>query len=714
MAYLAHISEDQRIQTVLTHLEGTAELCSRFAQPFGAEDLGRFTGLAHDIGKYSEAFQRRLRGGVRVDHSTAGAYECFKRQQPVAAFCVAGHHGGLPDGGSRGDGPDMPTLLGRMCRARMEKLESYEPWEQEVSLPCVKAPVFQKKSAALDSFFFARMLYSCLVDADYLDTERFMEPEAPQRGNDTPVETLYHRLERYISNWFPPNGELNVLRCAVLENCIEQGGSQTPGLFTLTVPTGGGKTVASLAFALRHACAHGKRRVVYVIPYTSIIEQTAAVFRDILGEENVLEHHSNIQYETDENGEVSPEDAKRMRATENWDMPVIVTTAVQFFESLYSNRSSQCRKLHNLADSVIIFDEAQMLPLPYLRPCVCAIAQLTARYGVSAVLCTATQPALTPLLQEFLPGVDITELCPESVMRASVFRRVQFRNAGQLTWEQLQEQLRREEQVLCIVNSRKSAQLIFSGLPEGSTYHLSTLMAPAHRKSVLAEIRQRLCERLPCRVISTSLIEAGVDLDFPTVFREEAGLDSVLQAAGRCNREGKRPAAGSIVTVFRAQSRPPRIIEANIAAGQEAMGRYEDFSDPAAISCYFHALMDLKGQEAQDHKRILPRIQEGDFPFRTVAERFRLIEQDTRVIYIPIGTGEEFVRRLRQGERTRGLFRQLGQYGVSVYPQHFRALYETGALELLEDGSAVLTNPALYDNETGLSLAADSGEGLFI
>lgn len=714
MTYIAHLSEDQRIQTVLAHLEGTAGLCSRFALPFGAEDLGRFTGLAHDIGKYSDAFQYRLRGGVKVDHSTAGAYECFRRGQAVAAFCVAGHHGGLPDGGSRGDGPDMSTLWGRMCRARMGKLEAYEPWKRELSLPCVKAPVFQKQSAALDSFFFTRMLYSCLVDADYLDTERFMEPDTPQRGNDTTVETLYRRLERYISSWFPPTGEVNALRCEVLEHCIEQGDRQKPGLFTLTVPTGGGKTVASLAFALRHACAQGKRRVVYVIPYTSIIEQTAAVFRDILGAENVLEHHSNIQYETDEKGNISPEDAKLMRATENWDMPVVVTTAVQFFESLYSNRSSQCRKLHNLSDSVIIFDEAQMLPLPYLRPCVCAIAQLTARYGVSAVLCTATQPALTPLFQEFLPGADIPELCPESIIHAPVFRRVQFRNAGQLTWEQLQEQLRQEKQALCIVNSRKSAQLVFAGLPQDSTYHLSTLMAPAHRKSVLAEIRQRLYEGLPCRVISTSLIEAGVDLDFLAVFREEAGLDSILQAAGRCNREGKRPAAGSIVTVFRAQSRPPQIFEANIAAAQEAMEQYEDFSDPDAISCYFHALLDLKGQEAQDYKKILPRIQEGDFPFRTVAERFRLIEQDTRVIYIPIGAGEELIRRLRQGERTRGLFRQLGQYGVSVYPQHFRALHGIGALELLEDGSAILTDLSLYSEKLGLTLEPDGGNGIFL
>lgn len=714
MAYIAHLSDDQRVQTVLSHLEGTSELCGRFASSFGAGDLGRFIGLAHDIGKYSDAFQRRLRGGARVDHSTAGAYECFRRNQPTAAFCVAGHHGGLPDGGSRGDGPDMSTLWGRMRRADMGKLESYAPWEREVSLPEPKAPVFQGQGAVSDAFFFTRMMYSCLVDADYLDTEHFMDTEAPQRGNGIPMEALYRRLEEHISHWFPPAGEVNALRCAVLEHCIEQGGSQRPGLFTLTVPTGGGKTVASLAFALRHACTHGKRRIVYVIPYTSIIEQTAAVFRGILGEENVLEHHSNVQYETGEKGDASPEDAKRMRATENWDMPVIVTTAVQFFESLYSNRASQCRKLHNLSESVIIFDEAQMLPLSYLRPCVCAISQLTAWYGVSAVLCTATQPALGPLFQEFLPGVNIPEICPENIMRAPVFRRVRFQKIGKITWEQLRDRLCQNEQALCIVNSRKNAQTVFAGLPKDGAYHLSTLMTPAHRKRVLDAIRRRLHEGLPCRVLSTSLIEAGVDLDFPMVFREEAGLDSVLQAAGRCNREGKRPPEESITAVFQAQSRPPHIFDANIAAGQEAMERYEDFSEPDAVSCYFHALLDLKGREAQDQKKILPRIGEGDFPFRTVAERFRLIEQDTRVIYIASGPGEELVRRLRQGERTRQLFRQLGQYGVSVYPQHFHALYESGALDMLEDGSAILTDPSLYSEDTGLALEPDGGNGIFL
>lgn len=285
MAYLAHISEDHRRQTVLQHLEGTAGLCSRFAVPLGAEELGKLTGLAHDIGKYSDAFQRRLQGGSRADHATAGAYECFRRGQPAAAFCIAGHHGGLPDGGGRGDSADLPTFHGRMRRAAEGKLEPYTPWEREVLLPSPQPPVFQGQSALPDAFFFTRMLYSCLVDADFLDTERFMSGGTIPWENDVSMEALYQRLEQYISGWFPPQGEVNILRCTVLEQCIRQGGAQKPGLFTLTVPTGGGKTVASLAFALRHAHVCGKTRIIYVIPYTSVIEQIAGIFRNILGSE---------------------------------------------------------------------------------------------------------------------------------------------------------------------------------------------------------------------------------------------------------------------------------------------------------------------------------------------------------------------------------------------------------------------------------------------
>lgn len=710
MKYLAHISEDNREQTVLEHLNATAELCSKFAAPFGAEQLGRLAGLAHDIGKYSSAFQRRLRGSPeKVDHSTAGAAECCKIGQDNAAFAVAGHHGGLPDGGGQGDSPEESTYIGRMKKAALGKLDTYDEWQQELNLPSCSRPKF---SNPFDEMFFTRMLYSCLVDADFLDTETFMAGKAPERGGGNTIEALEQMLLEHISAWFPPKSDLNRERCKVLERCLEQGEKLKPGLFTLTIPTGGGKTIASMAFALRHARVNSLRRVIYVIPYTSIIEQNAKVFRDIFGERNVLEHHSGVLY--DIRDEVRPENARLFRATENWDMPIVVTTAVQFFESLFSNRSSKCRKLHNLANSVIIFDEAQMLPMPYLRPCICAIAQLVKNYGVSAVLCTATQPALGEMFQEFIPEQDIMELCRSELLKTDVFRRVSFRREGKISFADLAEKINLQKQSLCVVNSRKSAQEIYSLLDGDGAFHLSTLMYPVHRKAVIEEIKERLDKNLPCRVVSTSLIEAGVDVDFPNVFREEAGLDSILQAAGRCNREGKRSAEDSIVSIFKSEAAIVPLFEIPIAAGQRALMHYENIDSPEAIEFYFKELRDLKGSEALDQKNILGLPEVELMPFKKISDKFHLIENDTKTVYIPFGEGKELVERLRWGEYNRGLLRALSQYSVSVYSQHFRELYEAGDVELLEDGAGILTNLALYDNNTGLSLNAEYGKADYL
>ncbi len=707
--YLSHISKDGRKQTVLEHLTGTGELCADFASAFDAREQGLLAGMAHDLGKYSDAFQHRLQGDPRqVDHSTAGAVECIKLGQADAAFAVMGHHGGLPDGGARDDNEEEPTFYGRIRKGVTGKLEPYEAWRAEVTLPQAPRPVF---SDPLDEMFFIRMLYSCLVDADFLDTEAFMEGNERQWCGEV-IKALDDRLQDHISRWFPPENELNRERCTALLRCLEEGEKQSPGLFTLTVPTGGGKTVASLAFALRHARVHGLRRVIYVIPYTSIIEQNTKVFREILGEENVLEHHSGVLYDIED--ESRPENVRLARATENWDMPVVVTTAVQFFESLFADRSSKCRKLHNLAKSVIIFDEAQMLPVPYLRPCVFAISQLVKRYGASAVLCTATQPALDGIFREFLPDRPALELCPNGVFHQEVFQRVTFRREGKLSWEELAGHLNGQRQALCVVNSRKSAQTVYALLNKDGAFHLSTLMFPAHRKEKLDEIRARLKAGLPCRVVSTSLIEAGVDVDFPAVFREEAGLDSILQAAGRCNREGKRPAGESVVTVFQGEEPSPLLFDASIAAGREAMKQFDRLDSPEAIHCYFRELLDLKGPQVLDQKGILTMIEREAMPFRKVSERFRLIDSETKTVYVPLGEGEELVRRLRSGERSLELFRALGQYGVSVYPNHFAALDRAGALELLEDEATVLTDLALYDNDTGLSLTADEGRFLSI
>ena len=711
-AYLAHLTEDGRTQTILEHLKGTASLCSAFAAAFDAEAQGQLAGMAHDIGKYSAAFQRRLHGGPKVDHASAGAFECLKAQQLAAAFAISGHHGGLPDGGGRGDAAGTGTFWGRINRASQGRLEDYHAWQSEFSLPHANTPAFA--GTRLEGMFFTRMLFSCLVDADYTDTGAFMDNSPYLPASSSSMEELWRRLETYVSGWFPPKGALNMQRCAILEQCMSAGAQYGPGLFTLTVPTGGGKTVASLSFALAQAKARRMKRIVYVIPYTSIIEQTAQVFREILGDEYVLEFHLVVQYDQQEDDASSPETAPLTRSVETWDVPVIVTTAVQFFESLYACQPSKCRKLHNLAQSVLIFDEAQMLPLPYLRPCVWAIAQLVRHYGASAVLCTATQPALDPIFQEFAPEIPIREICPMAEAHWESFRRVSFQQAGTLSWMDLAARLQQQEQVLCVVNTRRAAREVFHQLSGSGNFHLSTLMYPAHRKRILDEIRRRLRDGLPCRVVSTSLIEAGVDVDFPAVYRELSGLDSILQAAGRCNREGKRPPEDSIVTIFQGEDPPPRLFETSIGAGKIVLDHCQDVSSRAAIHTYFSTLLDLKGAEAQDAHHILPLMESEFFPFRTVAERFHLIESPTTTVYLPLEEGAGLVELLRSGQYSRTLYRRLGQYGVSVYPQHLAALEQAGALEHLEDGSVVLRDIGLYTQTTGLTLEPSGGNALFI
>ncbi len=705
--YLAHIAEDGREQTVREHLEGTARRCIEFSKPFHAEFESEFSAKTHDVGKYTDGFQRRLHGGPKVDHSTAGAYLCFQHKQLAAAFCVAGHHSGLPDGGSRGDSLEQSTFMGRMQRAREGLLGDYSRWKDEIELP--KGDIPGGMSSPLDDFFHIRMLYSCLVDADFLDTEEFMRGTPRQNCGNAGIDDLLARLNSHISKWFPPKGELNQQRCRILNKCIEQGKAQAPGIFKLTVPTGGGKTVASLAFALNHAAEKEKRRVIYVIPYTSIIEQTAQVFRDILGEENVLEHHSNFIFSEDDG--VSAQHLRQ--ASENWDAPVVVTTAVQFFESLYSNRSSQCRKLHNIAESVIIFDEAQMLPLPYLRPCVHAIAQLVENYGVSAVLCTATQPVLDHIFAEFTSAKAI-EICPNEFYDPSIFRRTIIKKEGKFSWQKIADRMNDTAQSLCIVNSRRSAEMLYNLLNGDSCYCLTTFLYPAHRRRLIEEIKCRLADGLECRVVATSLIEAGVDVDFPMVLREENGLDSVLQAAGRCNREGKRPREESIVTVFRSEESDPPLFAARMGIGRMVMNAFDDPSDPKAIERYFNQLLIISGKEAQDKNRIIDTIKKRLFPFQTVAGLFKLIDTDTRTIYVPIGEGKELLDRYANGERTRRLFRSLGQYGVNVYINHFDKLMYAGAIQLMGDNdSAVLTDIELYDENTGLSMNADPGRALW-
>ena len=704
--YLAHIAPDGRQQSVINHLRGTAALSRRFGGAYGMADQAEILGLVHDIGKCSAEFQARLHGGRIVDHATAGALSCARANFSAiwAACCIAGHHGGLPDVGSfMTDQPGDPTLAGRLKRGNNGEIPSYDP---PIVLNSVPNPPGYGSDYLADSYTI-RMLYSCLVDADYLDTERFMKGVDREQRSDS-ISELCDRLDSYIQPWWNPTGELNKARCKVLKDCID-GANNPKGLYTLTVPTGGGKTIASMAYALHHAKLHGMDRVIYVI-----IEQNAAVFREIFGADNVLEHHSNMTVDIQSNDSTGKYAA--LSAVENWDAPIVVTTSVQFFESLYSNRPSRCRKLHNIANSVIIFDEAQMMPAENLRPCTAAISALVSRFGATAVLCTATQPVLNDLFAEYAPTLSVAELNPESAKPDEVFRRTTLKTIGRIDAESLADCLNKHRQVLCIVNDRRSARALFSRLTGDGNYHLSTLMYPRHRRRVLETIRHRLTDELPCRVVSTSLIEAGVDVDFPAVYRELAGLDSVLQAAGRCNREGKRSTEDSIVFIFEGISTPSCGMQVNIGASREALSGGADAADPETMTRYFQAYRSLAGDRL-DKYDVIHKQKAGIagclLPFKTVSESFKMIDNCTKTVYIPCEEGEKLVRRYESGERSRSLSRALGQYAVSIYDYQYEALLASGRIKALDEDNGALVSAEGYDGRVGL-LLPDTGEGLYI
>lgn len=711
--YLAHISKDgARAQSLYEHLRNTAKIAGRFASAFDSEEWGYGCGMVHDIGKYSVEFQRRVRGDtIRVDHATAGARELFESKNPLALFasyCVAGHHAGLPDGGSSVDTGDSATLRGRLKK----KVKDYQAYRQEITLPDFSRPVIKTLGKGGYSIsFFIRMLYSCLVDADFLDTEDFMtEGKAPRSQYDS-MEVLLERIQKHTKLWLKNTdlATVNGRRSEILRSCFHMG-NEKQGLYTLTVPTGGGKTVSSLAFALQHAVTHHLDRIIYVIPYTSIIEQNAAVFRDILGNANVLENHCNVEY--DEEVELNP----LQLAAENWDIPVIVTTNVQFFESLYANKSTRCRKLHNLAKSVIIFDEAQMLPVEYLRPCVRAIAELVHNYHSTAVICTATQPTLQKL---FPDTIHAKEICPRVKEQYEFFRRTIVENAGEIVEEDLVKRLCGEKQVLCILNNRKQVQHVYEALEGDGIYHLSTLMYPKHRKRVLEEIRERLSKGEACKVISTSLVEAGVDLDFMTVYRELAGIDSVVQAAGRCNREGLRALEGSKTYVFTMKAERKGTVSSSlrlpVSVSEQVIRTHKDLASLEAIQEYFNQLHYIKG-EGLDKKEMVAAFEDAksaNYPFAEIAKSFHLIENNTKTILIENEQeAKQIADQLRWGIRTRQLIRKAGHYSVNVFEKDFENMQAAGMLEVLDSELAILRDGKQYSDQMGLKMDVERGDAV--
>ena len=723
-------------QLLASHLKGVEILSAERGAKFGATKAAALAGVLHDLGKYTIEFQRRLEGGERVDHATAGAREILGLASQatdrciaeIIAHAIAGHHGGMPD--SIGE-------ASLDCRLK-KHLPALDPvWRKEIS-PIAEGltPVgfsWRDNGHARQLAFFGRMIFSCLVDADYRDTEAFYNAaKAEKADRDWPrlrdnIDGYIERFDRYMEKKPKKDTRVNALRAEILSHTRARARTEQ-GLFTLTVPTGGGKTLASLAFALDHAKQHGLERIVYAIPFTSIIDQTAAIFREVLGENVVLEHHSSIDEEriANEDREHRREAADKLKlAMEDWAAPVVVTTNVQLFESLHSNRPSRCRKLHNLANCVIVLDEAQTIPLPVLRPCLDALDELARNYGASIVLCTATQPAVAA--PDFPGGLDLgpeRELAPNPARLHQDLKRVRIEQLGEKTDDELIAALGETTQGLMIVNSRKHALALYRKAVEcglDGIIHLTTRQYAAHRRRILDDVRERLKDGAPCRLIATSLVEAGVDLDFPRVWRAEAGLDQIAQAAGRCNREGRRLREESVVGVFRsAEHKPPREIAQLAGDMGRMMGKHADLLSPDAMRDYFGEVYWRKGEALDRHKVgeswLLSRSARGPYPspsfnYRTVAEKFRMIESGMAPVIVARenepreAPAREVLAALRGGLPPGAAARRLQSFIVQVPPKARDLLLRNGHVRFVEgfgDQFVVMENGSLYGKDTGL------------
>jgi CRISPR-associated endonuclease/helicase Cas3 len=732
--FYAHTLEGEpstKWQALEEHLLGVAKLAARFAEVFQSQSWGYCAGLWHDLGKYQAEFQERLLGGhVSVEHSGAGAALASKNARELGiplAFAIAGHHAGLANYVS--SDPGLPTPLRERLKGGGRALETILPViPAEIaghSIPGIPAFLHAKPGLRQDemerlcrrSEFWTRFLFSTLVDADRLDTEAFCDADkAALRSWFSSIPALRERLDSFIDQrmdsltTMEKKTSVNLSRAEILEAC-RKAATLSPGVFSLTVPTGGGKTLSAMSFALNHAERCDLRRVIVVIPYTSIIEQNADVYSQALGADNVVEHHSSLDSDKKKTKYGEELTNRHELACENWDAPVIVTTTVQFFESLFSNHPSRCRKIHNIARSVIVLDEVQCLPPAFLLSIVEALNELATHYGCSIVLSTATPPALAAR-EKFETGLKgIREIVANTKELGERLKRVEYAwpadGARFITWAQLAREMLEHQQVLAVVHKRDDARNLARELkaiaPEGEpVWHLSALMCAAHRTEVLSKIKDALARGAACRVVSTQLVEAGVDVDFPIVYRALGGLDSIVQAAGRCNREGHLN-KGRVV-VFRAETSPPRgtprrAMEVTESLLREA-GGILDPSDPELFEEYFRMLYAV---EILDAKRIQTLRQEFNFGF--VGREFKLIEDGfTRTVVVPYGEAAVHVQELRLKGATRATLRGLQRFVVNIYPDAFAKFSGAGALEEVIEGVFTLTKPyeGSYDDAFGL------------
>ncbi len=712
------------------HLNKVAWWTAKFAAdmfPTGpdrdaARQWGYLAGLWHDLGKFAPKWQAYLTSKAdphqaevtgKLDHSTAGAQHAASKHLlgHLLAYPIAGHHSGLLDGES-----NHTCQRHRLTKPDLPDWSCAPPDVLDVPVPPL--PPFLRTPNDFSLGFFSRLIFSRLVDADFLATEAFMDPHQASTRNSIPNNTLQQiadLVSTHIDSFGTParHDIVNIQRKAVVDDCRAASGEK-PGLFTLTVPTGGGKTLSSLLFALLHAIANGKTRVIFVVPFTSIIEQNAEVIREIVASLQtdtftpLIEHHSAL----------SPEnETERSRlAAENWDAPIIITTAVQFYESLFASKTSRSRKLHHIANSVVILDEAQTLPVDYLSPCLRVLRELTDHYHTTAVLCTATQPAIHHHPDEFPIGLkNCREIIRDPGALFAALKRVDVHFLGKLPDANLVQRLLDQPQALCIVNRRKHAREIFRLLGQGEgNYHLSALMCPEHRSRILAEVRERLQKKLPVRLISTQLIEAGVDVDFPVVYRSLAGLDSIAQAAGRCNRNGKLSQPGQTHVFIPEDQKGEAYFRETAQVASGLIELHPDLLEQQAIHHYFD-LYYYQQKSRWDSKRIVStesfrRENDRAFPFHfqfaTVAEKFRLIDDWQVPVLIPY---DDKARKLIEQLRipsiplNRNLLRGLQRYIVQISPKHRDE--NLRSFEVLRDGEfhALISTEINYSPDLGIT-----------
>lgn len=763
MPSIAHIDENSgNTHDLAAHLLDVAKRASEFARRARPGDesfasIAFWAGLVHDLGKYRPEFQDYLLGrrtkSEETQHAVFGAAWAWVNLGKAIAFSVNGHHAGMPSHGKCEERVANAALLPLPTAERLIEEFKSDLNARGVTLPPRVREFFLRTGRQAipirhQDEFATRMLFSCLVDADYLDTERFM---SGKERTTTPLAAgdLFKCVDAHVRSLGQdePETATGAIRREIYAACVERA-TLEPGFFSLTAPTGGGKTLAGMAFALRHVMEHastyGLDRIIVVLPFLTIIEQNARVYRQVLGDGVIVEHHSGAAPGVADSSESeSPGQLAAKQATENWDAPIIVTTSVQFLESLFDRRPSRCRKLHNIARSVVVFDEVQALPHHLLEPILNVVRELRMNYGTSFLFCSATQPRFekSSRLPSGLTREECRELAPrpDNVFRA--LQRTRYELAfldGTWDWETLIERVKRQRQVLVVVNLRRQAAKLFSRVAAEQVeglFHLSSTMCPEHRSDILGDRREpaegsihhALRHDRPCRVISTQVVEAGVDIDFPVVFRSLGPLDSIIQAGGRCNREGKLPRddagqAGGRVVVFELEGErntPPAFYAFATEQTRELLKRIGRDADRLAIDhqlfpAYHETLIAWKPTDHLDIQELRAKLD-----FETVAEKFRLIDQAGETVVVPYRTRSEReltpnapseAERLIASIGAKGFAwpderRRLQRFSVSLYPHEIRALSASGSIvRLIDDETPVWRLVAGYDDRLGVTL----------